>query len=343
MAHQTGIKASDQLSQAFAEAVAEDGNWRFLKVVIRDESLELETRAPVQPGATWRDQFDECVLPHLVKGAASYLFYRLDARNSHGYQWLFMQYVHDTAPIRAKMLYSATAATVKRAFGGEHLAPDGTLAGTQPEDLCLAGYDRHLASAKAPPPLTQAEEERAMVREMERVQAGIDERQQTLAGVGFEVSAEAADALNQFASGRLDYVQVSISLRPTEELRCPDRAERLQASELPSRVPDDTPRYHLFRYRHRHDGADIAPILFAYSMPGYKCPIKERMVYSSGRAFFLQQCSAFGIEPERRLEVDSASELTEAALQMEFHPPQVDSGLRFGKPKPPGRANKGGK
>uniref|UniRef100_A0A1I8GR49 Twinfilin n=2 Tax=Macrostomum lignano TaxID=282301 RepID=A0A1I8GR49_9PLAT len=341
MAHQTGIRGNDELSQAFAEAVAEDSNWRFLKVVIRDESLELETRAQVRPGATWRDQFDECLTPHLVKGGACYLFYRLDSTNSYGYQWLFMQYVHDSAPIRAKMLYSATAATVKRAFGGEHLASEGTLTGTQPEDLCLSGYDRHLASASAPPPLTQAEEERAMVREMERVQAGIDERQQTLAGVGFNMSDEAADALRQFAAGKLDYVQVSISLRPVEELRCPDRAERLAGDQLGSRVPEDSPRYHLFRYRHRHEGASLAPVLFAYSMPGYKCPIKERMVYSSGRAFFLQQCSQFGIEPDRRLEVDSASELSESALQTEFHPPQVDSGQKFGKPKPPGR--RGGK
>lgn len=341
MAHQSGIKASEQLSQALADAVTEGSNWRFLKVVIREESLELETRVEVRPGSSWRDQYDECVGPHLSRGATCYLLYRLDTRNSHGYQWLFMQYVHDTAPIRAKMLYSSTSATLKRAFGGEHLAPNGTLSGTQPEDLLLEGYDKHVASAKAPPPLTQAEEERAMVREMERVQAGIDDRQQTLAGIGFAVGPETDAALRRFASGKLDYLQVRISLHPSEELLCSDQAESLPVSQLAGRIPEDSPRYHLFRFRHRHDGADQAPALFVYSMPGYKCPIKERMVYSSGRAFFVAQCSARGIEPERRMEVDSATDLTEDALMLEFHPPQGDAGQKFDKPKPPGRKGKG--
>jgi twinfilin-like protein len=42
---------------------------------------------------------------------------RLDSKNSSGYEWLFVSWSPDTAPIRQKMLYASTKATLKQEFG----------------------------------------------------------------------------------------------------------------------------------------------------------------------------------------------------------------------------------
>lgn len=42
---------------------------------------------------------------------------RLDTKNSSGYEWLFLSWSPDTAPIRQKMLYASTKATLKQEFG----------------------------------------------------------------------------------------------------------------------------------------------------------------------------------------------------------------------------------
>ena len=40
-------------------------------------------------------------------------------------------------------------------------------------------------------------------------------------------------------------------------------------------------RYHLFSYKHSHEGDQVVSNVFIYSCPGYNCPIKERMLYAS--------------------------------------------------------------
>jgi twinfilin-like protein len=58
-------------------------------------------------------------------------------------------------------------------------------------------------------------------------------------------------------------------------------AEILSIDKLPSKVPEDSGRYHLYKFKHTHEGDYMENIVFIYSMPGYNCPIKERMLYSS--------------------------------------------------------------
>lgn len=91
--------------------------------------------------------------------------------------------------------------------------------------------------------------------------------------------------------------------------------EPTELKDLPLRVPTDVPRYHIFLYKHSHEGdylestgelcsdlSDLpvrphcfsAPLVltpfplvllylavFIYSMPGYKCSVRDRMLYSS--------------------------------------------------------------
>jgi twinfilin len=72
--------------------------------------------------------------------------------------------------------------------------------------------------------------------------------------------------------------------------------------EIYTQVPSDHPCYHLYRYDHEFEGqaqtancacSPSAPrvsrahnyctTVFIYSCPGFKCPIKERMLFSACR------------------------------------------------------------
>lgn len=104
--------------------------------------------------------------------------------------------------------------------------------------------------------------------------------------------------------------------------------EPTDVAQLPSRVPREAARYHFFLYKHTHEGdplesvgewpeqgpaggqagvagsqaclthRPVPPPVFIYSMPGYKCSIKERMLYSSCKSRLLDS-----VEQDFQLEV----------------------------------------
>lgn len=81
-----------------------------------------------------------------------------------------------------------------------------------------------------------------------------------------------------------------------------DNTDTLTVAQLPKQVPTESARYHMFNFKHTHEGDYIEsfgkgqnykfgtsaliifPLVFIYSMPGYNCSIKERMLYSSCKA-----------------------------------------------------------
>lgn len=59
--------------------------------------------------------------------------------------------------------------------------------------------------------LTYQEEEMQEIKKLEvGVDIGVDTKHQTLAGVAFPIVTKALDAVKQFASGELQYVQLKI-------------------------------------------------------------------------------------------------------------------------------------
>lgn len=103
--------------------------------------------------------------------------------------------------------------------------------------------------------------------------------------------------------------------------------------------------------------------VFIYSMPGYSCSVKERMLYSSCKAPLIDLIeSNLGLTISKKvgdrfyalgativystilifqLEVDADEELTEKYLIEEIHPTKVVDKPKFEKPKgPPSRGAK---
>lgn len=66
---------------------------------------------------SWDKDFDKLIVPLIEENQPCYILYRLDTKNTSGYEWLFVSWSPDTAPIRQKMLYASTKATLKQEFG----------------------------------------------------------------------------------------------------------------------------------------------------------------------------------------------------------------------------------
>ncbi|KAK3536417.1 hypothetical protein QTP86_008873 [Hemibagrus guttatus] len=231
------------------------------------------------------------------------------------------------AEVRLKMVYAATRATLKKEFGGSHIKDE--LFGTTQEDVCFQGYLRHMSSSSSPGPLTAAEQE------LHQIKATEEERRGVTAPAG--------------RGKRLDTERETIELvhtNPTE------------IRELPSRIPADAPRYHFFLYKHSYQGQSVEAVVFIYSMPGYSCSIKERMLYSSCKNQLLEQVEReycieiskkvirniwssimrlfeYNALYESKMEIDSGESLTEEYLYEEVHPKPQALKQAFAKPKGP--------
>lgn len=335
MSHQTGIVASDSLRSFFAQA--KDGRIRLIKVSIDSvrEQLELEHNEPAS--GTWDEDYDRLILPLLEEKQPCYILFRQDTRDNDTYTWLFIAYSPDNSPVRQKMLYAATRATVKKEFGASQIKDE--LFGTNKDDICLEGYKRHTVSQTAAPPLTAAEEELAEIKKNE-VQADVhvDSKHQTLAGVAFPISDSALSALKQLKNKEITYVQLSLDIkRETIEL---EKSETIDVDEIRTKTPSDSPRYHLFLFKHTHEGDYLEQFVFIYSMPGYKCSIKERMLYSSCKAPFIDTIEEnLAMEIIKKIEVDAADEITKDFVYDEVHPKKNIVKQQFAKPRgPAGRA-----
>lgn len=80
----------------------------------------------------------------------------------------------------------------------------------------------------------------------------IDTKQHTLVGIECPLTEAAEQAIVDMAGGSYDYLQFKIEIEEEKlHLVC---AENLTVDKLPSKVPNNAARYHLFRFRHTHEG-----------------------------------------------------------------------------------------
>ncbi|XP_031424271.1 twinfilin-2-like [Clupea harengus] len=352
MSHQTGIHATPELRDFLAKA--RGGVIRIIKIVIRNEQLVLGAYS--EPSQSWDRDYDHFLLPLLDAQEPCYILYRLDSQNAQGYEWLFISWSPDHCPVRLKMVYAATRATLKKEFGGGHVKDE--MFGTVQEDVCFQGYLRHMASCSSPAPLTSAEQELHRIKLTED-KVVRDERRRLptpigrpkvmteicvgnkLQGLAFPLQEEAKRAFVQLKHKLINYIQLRVDVeKETIELVHTNPTE---TRDLPFRIPANAPRYHLFLYKHSHQGQLLESLVFIYSMPGHNCSIKERMLYSSCLNRLLDEVERdYHLEVAKKVEIDSGEGLTEEFLYEEVHPKSNSVKQTFAKPRgPPGkRGNK---
>ncbi|XP_060108621.1 twinfilin-1 [Heteronotia binoei] len=329
MSHQTGIQASEDVKETFARA--RNGQYRLLKIAIENEQLTVGSAK--QPGESWEKDYDGFVLPLLEDRQPCYILYRLDSQNAQGYEWIFIAWSPDLSPVRQKMLYAATRATLKKEFGGGHIKDE--VFGTNKEDVSLKGYEKHLITQSSPAPLTAAEEELRQIKIKEiQTEVSVDTKHQTLQGVAFPIAKEALQALEELKNKQLNYVQLQIDMK--NEMIVLASTLSTELKDLPKRIPKDSARYHFFLYKHSHESDYLESIVFIYSMPGYMCSIRERMLYSSCKSPLLDIAERhLCMQIIRKIEIDDGDELTADFLYEEVHPKQHAHKQSFAKPKGP--------
>uniref|UniRef100_A0A8C4NBW6 ADF-H domain-containing protein n=1 Tax=Eptatretus burgeri TaxID=7764 RepID=A0A8C4NBW6_EPTBU len=332
MAHQTGIRAIPDLKEVFVKA--HNGNVRLIKVSIENERLVLGKQK--KPSGSWHHDYQTMVVSELQENQPTYLLFRLDSRNALGYEWLFISWSPENSPTRQKMLYAATRATIKQEFGVGHIKDE--VFGTTMDDVTYEGYSKHLRARAMPGPLTAAEEELQKIRlnEQSQMDGQADKRQLTLQGVALPLNDPAKDALRRLSEREVTYVQMSIDMAAERIILA--KAETIDVAVLPQHVPSDVARYHFFLFRHRHQGQPTESLVFIYSMPGSKCSIRERMLYSSCKSSLLSFAEkSIGLSIARKLEVDSGDELSAENLYEEVHPKKEAPPANFARPRgPPG-------
>ncbi|AWP08152.1 putative twinfilin-1 isoform 2 [Scophthalmus maximus] len=330
MSHQTGIQAGNDVKEIFASARSGD-QYRVLKIIL--ESEQLTVGATRKASKKWDQEYDSLVLPLLDTATPCYILYRLDSSNNQGYEWIFLAWSPEESTVRNKMLYAATRATLKKEFGGGHIKDE--IFATLMDELNLSGYRKYLTAQAAPLPLTAAEEELRQIKLSEvQTDISVDTKQQTLQGVAFPIHKDAMAALERFRDKRINYVQLQVDAE--QELIRLSNTEPTEVKDLPMRIPKDAARYHFFLYKHSHEGDYLESTVFIYSMPGYKCSIRERMLYSSCKNPLVDMVeNNLQIEIEKKLEIDNGDEVTSDFLYEEVHPKQHAHKQAFAKPRGP--------
>ncbi|XP_062923776.1 twinfilin-2 isoform X4 [Mobula hypostoma] len=292
-----------------------------------------------EPSQAWDRDYDNFILPLLEDLQPCYILYRLDSQNAQGYEWLFISWSPDYSPVRQKMLYAATRATVKKEFGGGHIKDE--LFGTIKEDICLGGYQKHVQSRLGPAPLTAAEEELKQIKineesssTMVKTEISVQSKQQTMQGIAFPIQENAITAILLLKEKKINYIQLKLDIeKETINLVHTDVTDIL---DLPKRIPNNAARYHFFLYKHTHEGDYLESVVFIYSMPGYKCGIKDRMLYSSCKGPLLDVVEQqLQLKVVKKIEIDNGEELTPDFLYEEVHPKQHAFKQAFAKPKGP--------
>lgn len=176
--------------------------------------------------------------------------FRLDEKEGETFKWLMISWSPDTASVRNKMLYASTKATLKKEFGGGQIKDD--LYGNIREDISLRGYQKHVISAQAPGPMSREELEREEVRAQTNTDIAVDTKHQTVGGLAFPMTNRAIEAIKNYKNENTNYIQMSIDI--AKEIIDVNDTKSCDVHSLPSRVPEDVPRYHVFRFDHTHEG-----------------------------------------------------------------------------------------
>ncbi|NWW52919.1 TWF2 protein, partial [Pedionomus torquatus] len=304
------LSATTELRDFFAKA--RNGSVRLIKVIIEDEQLVLGAHKELS--RRWDNDYDAFVLPLLDEQQPCYVLYRLDSQNAQGYEWLFISWSPDSSPVRLKMLYAATRATVKKEFGGGHIKDE--MFGTVKEDVSLSGYQKHVSSCSAPAPLTAAEQELQQIRINEvKTEISVESKHQTLQGLAFPLQLDAQQAIQALKQKKINYIQLKLDLeRETIDLV---HTSPTEIADLPKRIPQDSARYHFFLYKHSHEG-------------DYLESVGDRQ----GRVLDTVE-QEFCLEIAKKIEIDDGAELTAEFLYEEVHPKQHAFKQAFAKPKGP--------
>ncbi|VDM56929.1 unnamed protein product [Angiostrongylus costaricensis] len=317
------VSANDALKNAFN--LAKQAKLRLIKVVVRNEELtpNYEYAGTVNWKDDWRATLPECVDAF----EPCFILFRLNTIT----EWILITFADDRAPIKEKMLLAATHATFKSEFGPCYIEHEKHV--TDRKELSLESFENWLKNKSELGPMSEVERElhNAQQERAAVVHAG----PQHMKGVAFPLDRNAEEAIKKLAQGKLALVQLSVDTL-NEAIKLESTEETLPASQLARKIPRNKPRYTFYRFSHDEGGSIQFSTFFIYSLPSSGSSIKERMLYSSCKAPFLETATkSLGVELSKKMEVDAKDDLSESALIEALHPTTQESMKLFARPALP--------
>ncbi|CDW52152.1 twinfilin 1 [Trichuris trichiura] len=350
--------ASAELIHTFNEC--KNGSVRLLKIVIKHalfpntEQLIGEITYPSR--LTWSEDAKQYLNSSLVADKPCYVLFRLDTTCTVGFEWLLFSFVPDTAPVRERMLYASTKATLRQEFGPGCIRHDFHI--TKPEDMQLATMEKLLQEKSSQTIVPSANMDNLHDPEINHHQSSVAYAAYDKAvsrGIRFPIDRDALDALGRLRDDCINYVQlVCFALEclffqfrnETPYLQSVDilneavkleEASQIPCDQVKMHIPTNCPRYHF--YALRRDGANASPIvlvIFFYTLPSEGSSIKERMLYSTCKGPFLETVEdVVGIRIQRKVEVDSKETIDEKFFVDLLDPSSPKDSAKFLKPKGP--------
>jgi Cofilin/tropomyosin-type actin-binding protein len=246
-----------ELDSAFSSA-RQNGDVRFLKIQIVDDTLVCT--AQHKQSASMEGDY-RAMAGHVQAQQPCYFIFRLaDAEagslaaastsSQQKQRWLFVSYVPDDSPVKAKMLFGSTRETCKKQLGFSFFKDE--MQTSELGELTWAAYESHTSSKCSAAPLTAAEVQ-SHHENVAIVHHG--HTKQYVHSVKFPMSAAAKGAVQKFKSGSLNLAQFEVD--PVQESIELVAAKTTSSSSLSGIISDETPRYSIYRYAHSHAGKSV--------------------------------------------------------------------------------------
>ncbi|KAK4235600.1 hypothetical protein C8A03DRAFT_46301 [Achaetomium macrosporum] len=333
---QSGISASQELVSQFNELLGSDRHFGLLATIESEQLQPLKLLTPPSPGGSFASHVESLLRPEIKPDEPLYVILR---RYASAPALVAVTYVPDTAKVRQKMLFASTRLTLVRELGSEHFRE--TFFATTPEELSPAGFEKHDAHTALEAPLTEEERSLGEVRRAE-MEAGMGTATREIhlsTHMKTPIAADALEALKELAGEGRSLVMLKINPESESIELVPDQSAPSSIPELVQTISPTEPRFTFYRFTHTHDGSESSPLLFFYTCPSSFSTkaIKFRMMYPlMKRAVLSIAEKEAGLQPQKRFEVEDASEITEQGVMEELHPKtEVKKG--FNRPKRPGR------
>ena len=100
--------------------------------------------------------------------------------------------------------------------------------------------------------MSREELEREEVHAQANVEMVVDTKHQAVPGLAFPMTSACKEAIDNYKNEKTNYIQMSINI--SKEILDVTDTKRCDIQSLPSRVPEDVPRYHVFRFDHTYGG-----------------------------------------------------------------------------------------
>jgi twinfilin-like protein len=319
MSSQSGISPSTSLQSEF-QAAAQNSSILFVKFEIQTDTF-VKTGEGNAAGSRPADL--KAIQGVLIDKQPCYVVFRLDQL-----KWCCLCFIPNDCPVRLKMFYASSKAALKSGLGGDKFGEDYNIS-----DKKECTSDDFSAAAKGVgQDIVMSADERMYHETRHEHSAGTSEgKVSAIVGIPIRVADATLEALKGIASGKVSSLELVIDASTETLGNAPITNTALSALQLPEREP----RFFVVMYKYVHDGANKSKLLLIYYCPNKAIP-KLKMLYSTSKANVVKIFETLQIKEFHNLEVNEVSELADAVVIADIHPPTAND-RGFSKPKAGGR------